>query len=89
MDAAARKGFVALTDGTNTNKLALANAALAENAATFLETQAVLVALDTGASAGSQAVQCQLESTAHPNLKVSVWNGSTEMPAMAAKEPRF
>lgn len=78
MDAAARAGFVKVTDGTNTGKVALASGALAENAATWTETASVNFAIDMAASAGSQAVPLQVESTAHPNLRTALYNGANE-----------
>ncbi len=83
-DAVARQIYVQPTDGTNKIVVAQPNAALAENAATWMETASLVCALDPNASAGSQAVQAYVESTSHPNLRVAVYNGSTEMPAMAA-----
>lgn len=82
MDAVARKGFVLLTDGTNSIVVAACNAALSETAVTSLRVAAGLFALDPAASAGSQLVPVQLESTAHPNLRVSLWNGANEMPSL-------
>lgn len=71
-----------LSDGTNQIAISLANAAQAENAAKWLHTLAILSGLDPAAAAGSQAVQAQVESTAHPNLRVAVFNGANEMPTM-------
>jgi hypothetical protein len=77
-DNVARPIFVKAGDGTNNSKIALASGALAENAATWTETASVNFALDSGAAAGSQAVPLQVESTAQPNLKTSIWAGANE-----------
>jgi len=60
------------------------NAALTENAGACLRTAAALMALDPAAGAGSQQVSCQVESTAHPNLRASLWNGANEAAIKAA-----
>ena len=85
-DAVGRAIYVLPTDGTNSAKISEPNAALAENAATWLQTAALALAIDPNAAAGSQAVTLTVLSTAVPLLKVGVFgsNGSTQMPAMAA-----
>ena len=90
MDTVARKGFQAITDGTDTAAVDATNAALSETAVTSLRTAAHLFGLDAAAGAGSQQVPVQVESTAAPNLRVSVWKAANQMPAMdAAARPGF
>lgn len=72
---------VVVDDNGDIALVSAANAALAENAAKFLQTASVAFALDDAASAGSQAVPLEVESTAQPNLKVTVKNGANAMPA--------
>lgn len=60
------------------------NAALSETATAALRTASGLFALDTAASAGSQQVPLQVESTAQPNLKTSLWSGGNEAAVKAA-----
>ena len=80
MDAAGRRGYVQLTDGTDSSAIEKVDAALSETGVTSIRTIASAFALDAGAGAGSQAVPLQVVTTT-PNLMVSVLNGTDAQPA--------
>jgi len=67
--------------GTVVHNMAAVNAALSETAVESLRTAACCFALDTAAAAGSQAVPLQVESTAQPNLRVTVQNAGNRLPS--------
>jgi hypothetical protein len=83
-DAAARPVIVRLADGTTSQTLLDADAAVDERTDHFMPALSALFARDPAASAGSQQVPLEVEDSTNINLNVSVRNGSARMPAMDA-----